>query len=83
MSTNANGELASFHQFVAIKLAENQADLSPEDVLDLWRGEHPLTDEDADAVAAVEEALADIEAGDEGRSWEEFNEEFRQRHGLD
>jgi hypothetical protein len=83
MSTNSQGELASFHQFVAIKLYENRADLSPEEVLDLWREHHPLPDDDPDAVAAVEEALADIEAGDDGRPWEEFDREFRQRHGLD
>ncbi len=83
MSTNSQGELASFHQFVAVKLSENCADLSPEDVLDLWREEHPLQDDDPDAVAAVEEALADMEEGDLGRPWDVFDREFRRRHGLD
>ncbi|HEV2971515.1 MAG TPA: hypothetical protein VGY55_16180 [Pirellulales bacterium] len=83
MSSNVESELASFHHFVALKLSENDADLSPEDVLDLWRAEHPLMDEDDDAIAAVKEALAGMEAGDLGRPWEEFDREFRERHGLD
>lgn len=83
MSSNIDNELASFHEFVAIKLSEKKADLSPEEVLDLWRDEHPLVEEQDDATAAVMEALADMEAGDLGRPWEEFDREFRQRHGLD
>jgi hypothetical protein len=55
----------------------------PEEALDLWRAEHPLMDEDDNAVAAVKEALTDMAAGDLGRPWEEFDREFRQRHGLD
>jgi hypothetical protein len=83
MSANIENELASFHRFVGIKLSEKNSDLSAEEALDLWRDEHPLVDETDDATAAVEEALADMEAGDLGRPWEDFEREFRQRHGLD
>ncbi len=83
MASHAENELSSFHHFVAIKLSEKSTDLSPEEALDLWREEHPLPDEDPNAVAAVEEAFHDMEAGDQGRPWEEFDREFRHRHGLD
>ena len=82
MLSDAQGELASFHQFVAVKLSENRADLSPEDVLDLWREEHPIPDEHDDATAALKEALASIAAGDPGVPFEEFEREFRMRHGI-
>lgn len=81
MSFNTEDELASFYRFVGIKLNQKDADLSPEEVLDQWRAEHPL-DDDNDDVIAVEETLADMEAGDLGRPWDEFDREFRQRHGL-
>jgi hypothetical protein len=83
MSSNAEGELASFHSFVAIKLSENNTDLSPEEALDLWRDEHPRTDDRDDATAALKEALDSIAAGDNGIPFEEFEREFRERHGID
>lgn len=82
MSSNVEHELASFHRFVAAKLAENKLDLSPEDAVDLWRVEHPYLEEFDDATEAVMEALADMEAGDVGRPFEEFDREFRARHHI-
>ncbi len=82
MSSNTESELASFYRFVGIKLNQQAADLSPEDVLDQWRAEHPALDDENDDVIAVKQALADMEAGDLGRRWDEFDGEFRQRHGL-
>jgi hypothetical protein len=83
MSSNLDNELASFHQFVAIKLSENKTNLSPEEVLDLWRDEHPHSGEFDDATAALKEAFADIAAGDNGVPFEDFEREFRKKHGLD
>jgi hypothetical protein len=83
MSSNIENELASFYQFVGVKLNQKDADLSPEDVLDQWRAEHPIDDDDdVDDVTAVKQALADMAAGDEGRPFEEFVREFQHRHGL-
>jgi hypothetical protein len=83
MSTNSQGELASFHQFVAIKLSENRADLSPEEVLELWREKHPPLGDSDDATAALREALNSIAAGDDGIPFDEFERDFRLRHGID
>jgi hypothetical protein len=83
MSTHNQGELASFHQFVAIKLSESKVDLSPEEALDLWRAEHPPHEhDDIDDVTAVKEALADMAAGDAGVSLEDFDRQFRIEFGL-
>ena len=84
MSTQAQGELASFHQFVTIKLSENNAGLSPEEALDMWRAEHPTHEHDGvDDVTAAKEALADMAAGDVGIPLEEFDRQFRREFGID
>ncbi len=49
--------LASFHQFIGQQLAsESAAQMSPELALAMWR-------ERQDAVAAIREGLADVDAG--------------------
>jgi len=40
------------------------------------------SDEDDDSVAAIEEALDEIRAGVPGIPFDQFEREFRQRHGL-
>jgi hypothetical protein len=84
MSSNTENELAGFCRFVGVKLSQRDAELSTEDVLDEWRAEHPLDDDDdVDDVTAVMQALADMTAGDEGIPLDEFKRGFRQRHKID
>jgi hypothetical protein len=75
-------ELESFHQFLGTQLANGGSALTPEECLDLWRAEHPLDDELRAGVHAIQEALADMEAGDAGQPLEEFLREFRARRRL-
>jgi len=82
MSTQPTNELRDFHRFVGEKIGNGGASLSPEDVLDEWRALHPRSDEFADDVAAMQEAINDLENGDEGIPFEEFDRDFRERHGL-
>jgi hypothetical protein len=83
MSSSIENELASFHQFIGRQLNSNESQLSPEEVLDLWREQHPSEEEDPETIEALREALADFNAGDRGVTAEDFEREFRQRHGLD
>jgi hypothetical protein len=83
MSTDANYELQSFHQFIGEQLNTGEVPLSPEEALDAWRMQHPSPEQYEEDVEALREALADMEAGDTGRPWEEFDREFRKRHNLD
>lgn len=76
-----SSDLSSFHTFVGEQLARGDASLSPEDVLDLWRDQHPEPAMD-DATEEIREALEDYAAGDRGRPIAEFDQEFRQRHGI-
>ena len=79
MTSVVANELECFHQFVKGKLGSSSPDPSPEDVLSEWRAAHPLPDDFAESAAAVRQALADMLAGDRGRSAEQVIAELRQR----
>lgn len=79
MSRQVESELVSFHRFVADQLREGREDVSPEEALDLWRTQHPSAESDDETAFAVQEALDDMQAGDEGIPVREFDHEFRGR----
>lgn len=60
MSSAPNSELNGFHRFITEQLGIGHGDVSPEDVLDLWRAEHPLRAAEEENMLAVREALADM-----------------------
>ncbi len=78
--SNVSGELATFHRFIGEQLAEG-AELTPEECLRVWRVEHPSSRELDESVAAVRRALAQAEQG-EGKRLEDFDRDFRARHGI-
>lgn len=80
MATHTTNELREFHHFLGEKLSNGGADLSPEEALDEWRQLHP--EDSSDDLAAIKEALDELDRGGNVRSVEEFDREFRQRHGL-
>ena len=80
MTTGLMAELEKFHKFIGEKLSNGAADMTPEEALDEWRALHPTAEELAESVAAIKEALADMEAGDTGISLEEFDRQFREKH---
>ena len=58
------------------------SDSSLDEALDLWRSKHPAADDFEETVLAVKEALQDMEQGDSGVAFEQFDREFRARHKL-
>lgn len=82
MKADTHSELERFQAFVVEKLTNGSSDLTPEQVLDLWRIENPTTDEHAANVDAIREAVADMEAGDHGRPYKEVLDEIRERLRL-
>jgi len=82
MSIDPTAELASFREFIAEHVRNGNA-LSPEEALDLWRTQNPSAEEFADTVQALREAIADMQAGDFGMPLDEFDRDFRRRHGLE
>jgi len=88
MSTDAisttidtTSELYQFHQFLGRKLASGEQ-LTPEDVVDLWREEHPTPEELEATVAAVLKAQDAMNAGESGVPAREFLARFRAEHGI-
>ena len=81
MSTHVTAELAEFCQFLGQQVALGVA-ISPEDALRLWRSNHPHPGAEDDTVAALREALVELDAGERGREFAEFDRELRTRHGY-
>src|SRR5438128_10821392 len=82
MNQSAAEELREFHRFVSQKLDQGNGALLPEDVLDEWREIHPeycSSQESAETVTAVRQALVDMEAGDRGTPASEVLAELRDR----
>lgn len=82
MSTPSANELGDFERFVSEKVNQGACGLSPEEVLDEWRALHPAPDAAGEDTAAIQEALDDIDNGDTGIAFEEFDRAFRARRDL-
>ncbi|MBC7853318.1 MAG: hypothetical protein IAF94_07775 [Pirellulaceae bacterium] len=76
-------ELTEFHRFLGEKLSHGDTVISPEEALDEWRLQNGNGAEaEDDDFEAIQEAAALYKAGDRGVTYEEFDREFRKRHGL-
>ena len=82
MDIDARVELEAFHRFLEDQLSSGGCSLSPEECLDLWRAQHPLDGQTWEDINAVKEALDDMEAGDSGKPFHQFSEEFREKNRL-
>lgn len=76
-------ELTEFHRFATEQLGNGSSDLSLEELLDLWRAANPTEQELRESVAAVQQAIRDMEQGDTGRPAEEHIRELRAKYRLD
>ena len=81
--SDSRQELVSFHHFIGERLNGGSANVSPEEALERWRRQHRSAEEYEEDVQAIREALDDMDAGDTGILWEEFDQEFRKRHNLE
>ena len=81
MSHELQTELAEFNQFVANRLAD-QPSLSLDEALDLWRDEQSPSEATDDDVAALRDALEELDRGVPGIPLDEFDRRFRERHAL-
>ncbi len=67
-------ELEDFYRYLGKHLENGGADLSPEEVLAMWRDR-------AESIEAIKEGLEDVKAG-RVTPLEEFDREFRTKHGI-
>ena len=74
-------EIDSFSTF-ASQQVKGGAELSIDELFDLWQAQHLSPEELADSVATVKAALVDMENGDTGQPFEEFATEMRTKHKI-
>jgi hypothetical protein len=79
--TVAEQELNRFHHFARERLRE-RANLSLEELLDLYRIQNPSDQRRADDLAAVRAALRDWDEGEVGLPYDQFVREFRKLNGI-
>lgn len=77
----ASSDLREFVRFANEQLANPSELRTPEEVLDLWRVDHPDASDLADSVAAIRRALVQADRG-EGIPLAEFDRTFRSRHSI-
>lgn len=81
MKAQAIDELEAFQAFLTEKLKNGGPRPSPEEAVDEWRELHP-EEIDEEEVAAIQEALDDMAAGDRGRPADEVMAELRAKFGF-
>jgi hypothetical protein len=74
--------LASFYHFATDRLAEGGAQPSLDELYDEWRIENPTPEEFAANVAAIQEALDEMNSGVPGRDAGEIVRELREKYQL-
>ena len=82
MNASQTTELHEFYRFLTTKLSNGGADLSPEEAVDEWRELHPEPEIDEKEVAAIQEAIDDMVAGDRGRPADEVIADLRKLLGM-
>ncbi|MGH7129137.1 MAG: hypothetical protein ACREJB_06360 [Planctomycetaceae bacterium] len=75
-------QIESFSHFASSQIDNGGAQLSMDELYSLWRAKNPTTEEFADSVAAVEQAHAELEAGQAGRPARAALRETCERLGL-
>lgn len=78
----ASDDLQDFHRYLGDRIRDGVDGLSPEDVLDEWREVHPDEDSLSLSTEEIKDVLADLDSGEQGLLWEDFDREFRLKHGL-
>jgi hypothetical protein len=56
-------QIESFHQFATCRAKNGGADLTMDELYDLWRAENLPPEELAESLASLERGLADVAAG--------------------
>jgi hypothetical protein len=81
MATDRANDLRAFKGFIEEKLSDGGADLTLDEALVHWEIENQTDEEREDTLRAIGQGLSDVEAG-RTRPFEEFDREFRSKHGL-
>jgi hypothetical protein len=81
MATERANDPRALRDFLDAKLSGGADNLTLEEYLNLWEYENSSEDEKSKTIRAIQQGLADVEAG-RTRPFEDFDREFRLRHSL-
>ena len=86
-ASDRTSKLHAFYDFVGDKLRRCEPCLTPESVFEEWQSLHSGGDQDEftddqDDYEAIKESLDAMHAGEPAKSLEQFERDFRERHGL-
>lgn len=81
MAIERANDLRAFIDFASAKLVTDTSDITLDEALNRWEHENETDDEREETIRAIREGLDEMYAG-RGRPFEEFDREFRERHGL-
>jgi hypothetical protein len=81
MATERANDPRAFRDFLDAKLDGGADSLTLYEYLDLWEYENSPEQEKEETLRAIQQGLADVAAG-RTRPFEDFDREFRQKHGL-
>jgi hypothetical protein len=81
MATDRVNDLRAFKGFIEEKLLNGGAEPTLDEALTRWELENQTDAEREETLQGIREGLADVEVG-RTRPFEEFDREFRSKHGL-
>lgn len=81
MAIDRTNDPRAFRDFLDIELSNGGEGRSLEELLHLWEYENSPEEEREETLRAIQRGLDDMYAG-RTRPFEEFDREFRERHGL-
>jgi hypothetical protein len=81
MATERANDLRAFIDFASAKLVTDASDITLDEAINRWEHENAPDEEREETIRAIREGLDEMHAG-RGRPFEEFDREFRERHGL-
>jgi hypothetical protein len=81
MATERANDLRAFRQYIDEYLSNGGSQMTLDQALIYWEAENQTDEEREETLKAIEQGLLDVAAG-RARPFDDFDREFRSRHGL-
>jgi hypothetical protein len=81
VATERANDPRAFRNFLDANLGDDDEKLTLDEYLDLWEYENSPNEAKEETLRAIQQGLADADAG-RSKPLDEFDREFRRKHGL-
>jgi hypothetical protein len=81
MSTTEQ-DIASFNNYVRLRIESGDRDLTIDELFDQWRIENPSDEQYAENVAAIKASIRDFQSGERGSTAGEHSAQLRREFGI-